>query len=197
MYRFKDNSIKHIHGVYFDKFSNSLFIPTGDFSDECFIANVPSNDFSLLKIIGDGGQKFRCVSMFFKEDKIIWGMDSQLETSYLQILDRDTNKLSQGIAFPGPVWYSKQFIDGSGILQTSVEIGKGVKDNYAYLFFSPDLENWECIAKYKKDIYPMKYFKFGVLAFSEGPQIFSNFPIHAEGLRHIDGKSLLLSIETK
>ena len=194
VYSFPKGSIKHIHGIYFDKYSNSLFIPTGDFERECFIAKVPNADFSLLEIIGDGNQKYRCVSMFFKEDKIIWGMDSPLETSFLQIFDRKTKKITEGISLPGPVWYSKQFYNGSGVIQTSVEIGKGVKDNYSYLFFSKDLINWESIAKYKKDIYPMRYFKFGVMGFSEGRQNPSKFPIHAEGLKGIDGKSLLFSI---
>ena len=196
VYLFPKNSIKHIHGIYFDKYSNSLYIPTGDFEQECFIGKVPNADFSSMEIIGDGSQKYRCVSMFFKEDKIIWGMDSQLETSFIQVLNKKTNKLSEGIACPGPIWYSKQFNNGSGIIQTSVEIGEGVKDDYSYLYFSNDLEEWTCIAKFKKDIYPMKYFKFGVIGFSEGNQFPSLFPIHSEGLKNIDGKSFLFSIKS-
>jgi len=195
VYLFQEKSIKHIHGIYFDKFTNSLFVPTGDFEKECFIVVFPDLNFSTQEILGDGSQKFRCVSMFFKKDKIIWGMDSPLETSYLQIFDRKTNKLSQGISFPGPVWYTKQFIDGSGILQTSVEVGKGVKDKYSYLFYSQDLLNWFCIAKYKKDIFPLNLFKFGVLGFSDGKQNPSRFPIHGQALESIDGKSLLFSIK--
>ena len=197
VFSFPEGSIRHIHGIYFDKYSNSLLITTGDFEGECLIAKVPNADFSLLEVLGNGSQKYRCVNMFFKEDKIIWGMDSNLETSFVQIFDRKTKKITEGMSLPGPVWYSKQFNDGSGIIQTSVEIGKGVKDNYSYLFFSDDLINWELIAKYKKDIYPMRYFKFGVIGFSEGIQYPSKFPIHAEGLKSIDGKSLLISIIEK
>lgn len=197
VYSFPNNYIKHIHGIYFDKFSNSLFIATGDFEKECFIAKVPNGDFSSLEIIGDGSQNYRCVSIFFKEDKIIWGMDSPLEKSYLQILDRKTNKLTRGISFPGPVWYSKNFQDGSGIIQTSVEIGPSVQDNYSYIYFSRDLLEWKKLAKFKKDFYPMNLFKFGVLGFSEGNQLPTKFPIHCEALKNVDGKSLILSITKK
>lgn len=197
LYKFPKNTIRHIHGVYHDKFTNSLFLPSGDFAKECFIGRVENFDFTSLKLIGNGDQRFRCVSMFFKKDKIIWGMDSQLETSTLQIFDRKTNKIKQGISFPGPVWYSKQFEDGSGIIQTTVEIGKGVKENYASLFFSEDLENWHLIKKFKKDILPMRYFKFGVIGFADGLQSPSEFPIHAEGLIKIDGKSVICSIKKK
>ncbi len=67
IYQFPRNSIKHIHGIYFDKFTNSLYIPTGDFSEECFIAVAQNLNFSKLEIIGNGQQKYRCVSMFFKK----------------------------------------------------------------------------------------------------------------------------------
>jgi hypothetical protein len=78
----------------------------------------------------------------FKENYIIWGMDSPLQTSNLQIFDRKSKKLKKGCSFPGPVWYSKIFSDQSAILQTSVEIGDGVKSNYSSLFYSKDLINW-------------------------------------------------------
>tara|TARA_Y100001968_G_C19450434_1_gene768168 strand:+ start:1621 stop:2661 length:1041 start_codon:yes stop_codon:yes gene_type:complete len=194
VYKFQKNTIKHIHGIFYDKFSNSLFIATGDFENECFLAQVKNLDFSHVELIGDGSQKFRSCYLFFTNESIIWGMDSQLETSYLQVYNRKTRKLEQGRSFPGPIWYAKSFTDGSAICQSTVEIGQGVKSQYANLFYSKDLINWNSIAKFKKDCLPMRYFKFGVIAFSEGVQTPSNFTMHAEGLVRIDGKSMICSV---
>ena len=194
VYKFKENTIRHIHGIYFDKYSKSLFITTGDNIGECFLVKV-SNNFSTLEFIGNGSQEYRCVNLFFKKDKLIWGMDSEIQPSYIQYWDRKTKKLERGIELAGPAWYSKEFKDGSGIIQTTSEVGAGVKDNFANLYFSEDLENWQFLKKYKKDIWPKKVFKYGVIGFAEGSQNRYNFPIHAEGLQEIDGKSLLSSIK--
>ena len=102
--------------------------------------------------------------------------------------NRKTKQIKSGRSFPGPVWYSKIFSDQSAILQTSVEIGGGVKSNYSILFYSKDLINWHKIAKFKKDILPMKLFKFGVINFSDGNQTPKDFMFSAEGLKNLDGK---------
>jgi hypothetical protein len=90
--------------------------------------------------------------------------------------------------FPGPVWYSKTFLDQTGMLQTSVEIGKAVKSKYSSLFYSKNLINWREIYKFQKDMFPKKLFKFGVIAFSEGRQTSKDFMFSAEALKKIDGK---------
>jgi hypothetical protein len=46
-----------------------------------------------------------------------------------------TKTITQGQNFPGPVWYSKQFDFGGGLLQTSVEIGKAVNSSSSKVFF--------------------------------------------------------------
>ena len=122
-------------------------------------------------------------------------MDSPIEKVYLQIFDRSTKTITQGQDFPGPVWYSKQFDSGGGLLQTSVEIGKSVNSSMAKVFFSNDLVNWEEVTSFKKDKFPMTFFKYGVISFAEGNQSIKDFVIFGEGLVNFDGISLKASIE--
>ena len=197
IYNFPSKSIKHIHGIYNDPFENNLWITTGDSNGECYLFKVPNKKFSNIIQYGDGTQKWRAVSLLFKKNYIIWGMDSPLQSSNLQIFNRKTNKLKKGCSFPGPVWYSKTFSDKSAILQTSVEIGDGVKSNYSSLFYSKDLISWSEICKFKKDIFPKKLFKFGVIAFSDGMQTSKDFLFSAEGLEKIDGKVFSGNISLK
>ncbi len=120
-------------------------------------------------------------------------MDSQIEISYLQEFDRATGTLTRLMEFPGPVWYSKQFIDGSALLQTTVEIGPGVKSDHAHLFWSRDNREWTELERYKKDLWPMRFFKFGVLSFADGPQTIDDFVLFGEGLVGMDGKAVVAS----
>lgn len=188
IYEFPAGLIKHVHGVYADPFSRSLWIPTGDFSGECFVFEVRDPDFRDVVRHGDGEQRWRPVSMFFDPDRIVWAMDSQLETSHLQVFDRASGQLKEMRGFEGPVWYSKHFTDGSAVLQTTVEIGDGVKSNYSHVYFSEDLTTWTEVARYRKDNWPMRYFKFGVVAFADGPQDRDNFVMFGEALRGMDGR---------
>lgn len=188
------NQIKHIHGIYDDKFSDSLWIVTGDFDGECYVIESKDSTFSNLKWYGDGSQKWRPVSIFFNLEEIIWVMDSPIQKAYLQIFNRKDKTLAQGQYFPGPVWYSKQFENGDAVLQTSVEIGKEVKSSLSKIFYSKNLKDWEEVYNFKKDIFPMPYFKFGVVAFAEGRQTKEDFVLFGEGLKDIDGRSAKVSL---
>ena len=193
VHEFPKGSIKHVHGIYVDPYSDLLWISTGDFEKECFLHCV-DEEFNDLQTFGDGTQQWRPVSLLFEQNKILWGMDSQVETSYLQEFDRKTGTLTRHMQFPGPVWYSKQFIDGSAILQTTVEIGPGVKSNHAYLFGSRNNREWNELIRFKKDSWPMRFFKFGVLSFADGPQTRDDFVFFGEGLTGMDGKAVIASL---
>lgn len=190
-----EHRIKHIHGVYADKFSDSLWVVTGDFDGECFVIESADDCFFNLTWYGDGTQQWRPVSLFFTPEKIIWVMDSPIQRAYLQSFDRATKCITQGQYFPGPVWYSKQFDSGDAVLQTSVEIGEEVKSNDAILFHSHNLIDWTEVVRFKKDILPMSYFKFGVISFAEGVQSNKDFVLFGEGLVDLEGIAIRASID--
>ena len=122
-------------------------------------------------------------------------MDSQLETSHLCIFDRKKKTIHKGQAFPGPIWYGKQFIDGGFLLASANEVGPGVRDDCAHVFFSHDGLSWSEVLRVKKDFWPKRYFKFGVLGFADGPQTQTEFAIFGEALRGMDGKAFLCNLE--
>lgn len=190
-----EQKIKHIHGIYSDKFSESLWIVTGDFDGECFVIEVSDQDFLQLKWHGDGSQKWRPVSLFFMPEKVIWVMDSPIQKAYLQIFDRKDGSITEGQYFPGPVWYSKQFESGDAILQTSVEIGDEVKSKDSIIFYSNNLVDWEEVYRFKKDFLPMPFFKFGVIAFADGKQSKDDFVLFGEALSFLDGVAIKASIK--
>ena len=197
VHEFPSGSIKHIHGIYKDPYTDSLWITTGDFAGECYVFEVPKGDFSSIIKHGDGSQRWRTVSLFFEPEHIVWAMDSQLQTSHLQIFDRETAQIIQKCAFPGPVWYSKHLVGGFALLQSTVEIGPGSQSDHCHIFASRDLEEWTEVRRFKKDIWPKRYFKFGVTGFADGDQPLDDFVMFGEALSGFDGKIFRAGLQWK
>lgn len=193
IYTFPAGEIRHVHGCYFDKYSNKIWTLTGDFEGENII-QCSDIDFNKIETYGDGSQSYRAVNLFFTEKEVHWIMDSPLEKSYQFCLNRDTKEVNKLDYFNGPVWYLKQLDDGYYLAGSSVEIGNGVLSDKACLYLSKDLKKWEIISEFQKDKWPMPYFKWGVLAFSNGCQTSKEFTLHFEGLKKLDGKAFVCSI---
>lgn len=194
IHRIAKNAIKHVHGIYLDKFTDSLWISTGDFDGECFILEVQDYNFSNIIWHGDGSQQWRAVSLLFTEHEVIWAMDSPNQTPYLQIYNKKNGIIKSGQKFNAPVWYMKSFDGGGAILQTSIEPGETVKSSHATIFYSRDLISWTAVKKFKKDCMPSRIFKFGVISFADGAQNEKSFMISGEALVGFDGKSFKASI---
>lgn len=187
-YEFAAGTIRHVHGVYRDPYSDRLWLPTGDADGECYLVSADA-DFTDVVRYGDGSQAWRAVTLFFEPHRIVWAMDSESETSYLQVLDRRTAALTRGRSFPGPVWYGKRLDGGRALLQTTVEIGAGVRRRQACLFASSDLDEWREIGCFDKDRWPLRYCKFGVVAFADGHQTPDDFALFGEALKQLDGRA--------
>ena len=185
-YEFAAGSIRHVHGVFRDPYSDRLWMPTGDRAGECYLVSS-DHDFTDVVRYGDGSQAWRTVTLFFDPDRIVWAMDSEHETSHLQIFDRRTGSLTRGCAFPGPVWYGKRLADGRALVQTTAEIGAGVRRQQACVFISSDLVEWREIGCFDKDRWPPRLCKFGVVAFADGHQTADDFVLFGDALTGLDG----------
>lgn len=193
LYTFPAGKIRHVHGCYFDKFTNKIWTLTGDFEGQNIIQCSDLN-FEEIETFGDGSQSYRAVSLFFTKYEVHWIMDSPVEKNYHFSLNRNSKEVKKLDCFNGPVWYLKELVDGYYLAGSSVEIGDGVLTNNACLYLSKDLKTWEIISEFTKDKWPMPYFKWGVLAFSSGRQSSKKFTIHFEGLKKLDGKAFICSI---
>jgi len=194
IYTFSPGSIKHVHGCFYDKYTDKVWVCTGDFEDEnCLL--VADRDFKDVKKIGDGQQRYRTCNLIFTENEVHWLMDSQLETSYHIILDRATERISQGQKLMGPIWYIKE-LDKGYLAATAQEIGEGVLDDKVHLYFSDDLKEWKTLHKFEHDGLPKKYFKSGVVGFADGKQTADEFYMFFEAIKGLDGKSVKCSVST-
>lgn len=185
-FEFPENSIKHIHLVKYDSFSQKIWCCTGDNDGENKIVIFDKN-FNILETIGDGSQLYRTCDLFFTKEKVVWLMDSPNEKSYVVSFDRKSKLISRGQELVGPVWYSAQLRKNLFIAATSVEPGYSMEHKSAQLLLSNDLINWNSIISFKKDMFPIDFFKYGVVAFPNGTQDLKSVHIFGEALINLDG----------
>lgn len=193
IYTFKPGEIKHVHGCYYDKYEDKIWVCTGDFEGENWLL-MADREFKNVKKIGDGQQKYRTCNIIFTKDYVHWLMDSQLEPSYHITLDRKTHTIEVGQKFMGPVWYIKELEDKTYLAATTQEIGEGVLDDKVHLYYSTDLKEWKTIKTFEHDGLPKRYFKFGVIGFADGKQSKDEFYMFFEAVKGLDGKSIKCSL---
>ena len=194
VYEIPAGKAKHVHVISADKFSDKIWIFTGDADGECWV--IESNeDFSDLRYIGDGSQIYRACSVFFTSEKVVWAMDSPLQPSQTVHFDRETCNIELHGCFPGPIWYGLENSAVGYLLASTVEPGESVIGNEANLYYSENLVNWSKLGAFTKDHWPMGLFKFGVIGFSRGERNDGSFYIFGEALNDLDGRSLLCQIQ--
>ena len=195
VYSFPPGAVRHVHGCYWDPHEQRYWIFTGDADEEARVLSA-TRTFDEVTLIGGGSQKWRACSVFFEESHVTWIMDSEREDSHLIRFDRKTRKIEVGQIFPGPVWYTKRMSDGLYLAASSCETGAGVHDEFAHVFVSRDLENWQEVARFAWDGWPKDWFKMGVISFAEGRQSSDHFYLFGEALKGIDGRSFQCRITT-
>ncbi len=163
VYSFPPNSIKHIHGIYFDPFTGSIFCLTGDDESECRI--IRSHDeFKTFDIVGEGDETWRAVSLLFDDKSIFFGMDAEFRSNHIYRLDRVTNERTSLGEVSGTVFYSKQ-IGADLFFATTAENAPSQTENVAALWNADADGNLTEVTRFKKDRWHPTLFMFGTIHF--------------------------------
>lgn len=160
------SNIRHIHGVFFDPYTNAIWVTTGDVDLECGIW-VTSDDFVHLDLVAGGTQQYRVIQLLFTKNFIYFGSDALNEENYIYRMERRTGRIETLQAVSGTVFWGCKVGDNI-FFSTAVEPSTVGKNKYACIWGSPDGDTWKCIAKYKKDIWPMRLFQYGQIFFPAG-----------------------------
>ena len=162
-YFFPAGEIKHIHGIYFDRVSDSLVCLTGDKESECRM--IRSFDgFETVEMIGEGDETWRAVSMLFDETSMFYGTDAEFRSNNIYRIDRETKERTNLAEVNGTVFYSKQLGDEL-FFATTAENAPSQTENVAAIWnVSPDGECTE-VVKFQKDGWHGTLFMFGTIHF--------------------------------
>ncbi len=166
-WEFPPGAIRHIHALVPDSEDQGrIWVLTGDEDNECHFLYT-DDDFRSLNTYLSDGQRTRATDLVFRNGKLIWGMDSPIEKSFLLSADRENPKeLSRLMELPGPVYYMTQNQAGGIYCGTTVEPGPSVRDQFGRIYGSRPDGNWDELVRYRDDMFPQRgifYFPRGVL----------------------------------
>jgi len=191
VYTFKEGEINHIHGLFYDKFTNNIWVVTGDRENECIIGYT-SDEFKTFIILLRGGQEFRSCNLFFYKDYIVYATDSQYIQNTIKCINRATLEITELFKIQGSGIYAGQSNDFAFVSST-VEPSKVNLDKYSHLYVSSNGKQWREIDKYKKDNWHKSAFQFGSIQFPRY-ELKENHPFivySGRALSKIDGKTVI------
>ncbi|MBP8688881.1 hypothetical protein KBH77_00820 [Patescibacteria group bacterium] len=165
-YVFPKRSIRHIHGLFYDKYMKCIWITTGDYGEEPFIA-VTDDSFKSIRKVYSNGQLSRVVQIIVKKDHLYYSTDTEIEHNFICKLSKKDFSLSKLQPVQGSCTEAGENEVGM-FFATMVEPSKVNKSQYSHLWFSKDGNEWSEIAKFKKDIWNPKYFQFGTICLPQG-----------------------------
>lgn len=188
-YTFKTGNINHIHGLFFDKYTNRIWVATGDRENECIIGYT-EDEFKTFKEVFRGGQEYRTCQLFFYNDFIVFGTDTQYEQNVIKKFDRKTLEITELQKVQGSVIKGGQVGDVA-FISTTVEPSKVNTDKYAHLWVTKDGLHWEERYKAKKDWLPATLFQFGTFEFPQyyGIEKLERLYFSGRALKGLDGKT--------
>jgi hypothetical protein len=194
VYTFPQDTINHIHGLFFDKFTNRIWVATGDRENECIIGYT-EDEFKTFTEVFRGGQEFRTCQLFFYRGFIVFGTDTQYEQNIIKKIDRQTLEISELQRVQGSVIKGGQVGDVA-FISTTVEPSDVNTDKWAHLWVTKDGLHWEERFKAKKDWLPATLFQFGTFEFPQyyGIEKLERLYFSGRALKGLDGKSTYIDL---
>jgi hypothetical protein len=181
VYTFPQNSIKHIHGIYFDKFTKSLFCLTGDDERECQI--LRSRDgFQTTETIGQGDETWRAVSILFDENSFFYGMDAEFRANHIYQVDRQSLVRKSLGEVNGTVFYAKQF-NGNLFFTTTAENAPSQTENAAAIWQVDENNACKKLISFAKDSWHPTLFQFGTIHFPYRNSLENELYFHLVGVK--------------
>lgn len=192
-YTFDAGNINHIHGLFFDKYTNCIWVATGDRENECIIGYT-EDEFKSFKEVFRGGQEYRTCQLFFYKDFIVFGTDTQYQQNVIKKFDRQTLEITELQEVQGSVIKGGQVGDVA-FISTTVEPSKVNTDKYAHLWVTKDGLHWEERYKAKKDWLP-HIFQFGTFEFPQyyGIEKLERLYFSGRALKGLDGKTTYIDL---
>lgn len=196
VYTFPEKSIRHIHGLHFDKFTDSIWVTTGDLEGECIIGNT-KDKFRTLDFVFRGGQEYRACNLLFYENKILYGTDTETAANQIKSIDRKTLKITALVDIQGSVINAVK-VGENAFFSTTVEPSLVNMDQNSFIWMADgNSKEPKIIFKFKKDRWDHRYFQFGNCRFpdyvnEQGTHLYFS----GSALEKIDGGSMGVEISS-
>lgn len=186
VYTFPKGNINHVHGLFFDHYTNRIWILTGDRENECIIGWT-DDGFKTLHEELRGGQEYRSCQLFFYKDFIVYATDSQYIENEIRAINRKTLQISSLGKIQGSAIKGGQ-IGEFAYLSTTVEPSKVNNDKYSHLWVSRNGQEWKELFKVRKDRWP-SILQYATIEFPHYYSIADKLYFSARAVKELDGKT--------
>lgn len=191
VYTFESGNINHVHGLFFDKYTNRIWVLTGDRDNECIIGYT-EDEFQTFNEVLRGGQEYRSCQLFFYKDFIVYATDSQYIENEIRSINRETLEITSLAKIQGSAIKGGQTGQVS-YLSTTIEPSKINKDRFSHIWVTKDGIHWEDIFKAEKDCWPA-IFQFGTFEFPQNAYCDGKLWFSGRALKDYDNKSSYIEI---
>ena len=194
VHTFGAGEIRHVHGVYRDPHTDSLWCLTGDRPEECRILRT-SDGFETLETVGEGDETWRAVSLLFTVDAVYFASDAEFRDNHLYRLDRRSGERTTLATLDGPVYYSHA-IGEDLFFATTAELCPSQSEPVASLWHVGSTGEVSRLVSFTKDLLrkhlTTMLFMPGTLHFPLGPGLEGVTYMSGVGLAGVDNQSLRL-----
>ena len=179
VYTFPEGEINHVHGIFLDPYTRQVWYATGDRDNECIIG-FTEDGFKTVTEVFRGGQEYRTCVLFFYEDFIVYGTDSQYQKNVLKKIDRKDWAITDIQAVQGPVIRGAQ-LGNVAMISTDVEPSDVNPARDAFVWITRDGLLWEELYCARKDFLNPTLFQFGVFDLPQYSPLYNGDKIFITG----------------
>jgi hypothetical protein len=190
---FPARSVRHVHNIVYDPWSDALWILTGDNGDECRILYA-SRELSRVEVILSGNQQARAVAAVPAPVGLYFASDTPFEKNHLYRLDR-RGQLTQLPELNSSV-LSGCRVGNSLFFATMVEPSTVNLDRRVCLYGSADGSAWWHLITWDKDIWPMRFFQYGNAFFPSGEAPPNLLAVTTVAVKRDDNATTIFRVET-
>lgn len=191
VYTFPKGNINHVHGLFYDPYTQRIWALTGDRERECIIGYT-DDEFKTFHVVLRGGQEYRSCQLFFYKDFIVYATDSQYMENEIRKIDRSTFGITTLVRIQGSAIKGGQ-TGNVAYLSTTVEPSEVNTDRFSHIWVTKDGHNWEDVMRAEKDCYPA-LFQFGTFEFPQNAYDNGKLWFSGRALKMFDNKSSYIDI---
>jgi len=161
-YTFPAGSIRHVHNIVYDRWGDCLWILTGDEGGECKVLRADC-DLRSVEVVLAGNQQARAVAAIPTQSGLYLSTDTPFEKNHVYRLDKAGNVEPVGDLASSSIFGCKVSckVGDAMFFSTMVEPSTVNTGREVNLAGSRDGTNWQVLARWKKDNFPMRYFQYG------------------------------------
>jgi hypothetical protein len=155
---FPPGSIRHVHNIVYDRWSDCLWILTGDEGAECKVLRASCDLRSIEEVLA-GSQQARAVAAIPMQDGLYLSTDTPSEKNHIYRLSRTGNIEKIADLASSSIYGCR--VDEAMFFSTMVEPSSVNPTHEVHLVGSAGGNNWQVLACWRKDNWPMRYFQYG------------------------------------